>query len=99
MAQQIVGWRQELRPHLRPVNSKPLRTSVVACCHGNCWGKHLAEREPAKPRWSNSKEGQGRGYFRDSQRAVRDEGARSEPASLNSLEVFDPEFKPQRLKI
>lgn len=26
-------------------------------------------------------------------------GARSEPASLNSLEVFDPEFKPQRLKI
>ena len=42
MNQQVVGWRQELRPHLQLVNSKPLRTSVVLCCHGNCWGKHLA---------------------------------------------------------
>lgn len=97
MDQQIMDWRQELRPHLWLVNSKPLRTSVERCCHGNHGGKHLAEREPAKAHCSNSK-GR-RGYFRDSQRAIRGEGARSGPASLNSLEVFDPEFKPERLKI
>lgn len=83
----VVGWRQELRPHLQPAKSKPLRTSVVCCYHGNCWGKHLAEREPAKAHWSNS-EGR-RGHFRDRQGAIREAGAGSEPARRSGPDVLD----------
>lgn len=69
-----------------------LSIAAMATAGENTW----PEREPAKAPWSNSKGH--RGYFRDSQGAIREERARSEPVSPNSLEVFDPEFKPQRLK-
>lgn len=59
MDQQIVDWRQELRPHLWLVNSKPLRTSVEHCCHGNRGGKHLARGSLPKPTVATARDEEG----------------------------------------
>ncbi|KAL0599225.1 Interferon-induced transmembrane protein 3 [Plecturocebus cupreus] len=59
MDQQLVGWRQELGPHLRPVNSKPLRVFVVHRCHGDCWGQHLASRSLPKPTAATARDEEG----------------------------------------
>lgn len=96
------GGRQELGPHLQPVNSKPLRTSVVHRCHGNCWGKHLAregacQHPPLPPSVAPARDKEGiSGTV--SEQLERKGPDLSQPAQ-KSLEVFDPEFKPQRLKI
>lgn len=97
------GGRQELGPHLQPVNSKPLRNSVVHCCHGNCWGKHLAREGACQhppttlPPGATARDKEGISGTVSEQLEGKGPGL-SQPAQ-NSLEVFDPECKPQRLKI